>query len=114
MKALDFFRCAIVSVLLALIAPAVTMEMSGPEEGERVVDLSALSQEQFDNASEEEFRQVLASAPHKEIESAEDSFLYPFTHPQILYFYLQAALYLFPFLFLAAICATFWNRKLAK
>lgn len=111
MKASDFFRCAIVSLLLAFFAPAVTMEISGPEEGERVVDLSALSEEQFDNASEEEFKLLLANAPHKEIDSAEEEFFYPFTHPQILYFYLQGSLYHFPFLFLASICASFWNRK---
>ncbi|MGY4532086.1 hypothetical protein ACVW0Y_001202 [Pseudomonas sp. TE3786] len=114
MKALDLLRCALVSLLFALIAPALTMQVSGPEEGDVVIDMSAISAEQLENATQEELQTMLATVPSKEIESSEESFLYPFTHPQIWYFYLTAVAHILPFIFLAAVSASFLNRKSAK
>ncbi|XQE68246.1 hypothetical protein ACOAPY_06600 [Pseudomonas sp. P3C3] len=112
MKALDLLRCTIISLLLSLAAPGLTMQSAAPEEGEVVMDLSAVSEEQLENAAtEEEFENLISSIPKKEIESSWEGSLYAFSHPQIFYFYLVAAAYIFPFIFLASVASSFLSIR---
>ena len=87
------------------------MQSSAPEEGEVVMDLSAISEEQLENSTTEELEKLISSAPQKEIEDSWEGSLYAFSHPQVLYFYLEAAAYIFPFIFLASVASSFLSIR---
>jgi hypothetical protein len=101
-------------MLFSIAAPALTMQAAAPEEGEFVIDISEISEEQLENSTIEELQSTLLKAPHKEIESSSESFAYAFTHPQIIYFYLEAVAFIFPFIFLAAVISSFLNTRKSK
>ncbi len=87
------------------------MQSSGPEEGEVVMDLSAISEEQLENATAEELEKLISNTPKKGIEGSWEGPLYAFSHPQVFYFYLEAAAYMFPFIFLASVASSFLSIR---
>ena len=87
------------------------MQSSAPEEGEVVMDLSAISEEQLESSTTEDLEKLISSTPKKEIEGSWEGSLYAFSHPQVLYFYLETAVYMFPFIFLASVASTFLSIR---
>lgn len=105
----DLIRCVVVSVVLSVIAPILTLQTFGPEEGDVAYDLAAVPGIDFENSTEQEIAAALEKIPSKTIESSSEAFLYPFTDPSILYVYFLTAAHMFPFVFLAAVFSSFWN-----
>lgn len=110
MTLLAWTRCLVVSVAIALIATPLSIISYVPDETEEVIDLSELEPERTSQMSAQELEDYVTSLPTRRLEGLE-RFTYPFTHPQILHFYLQGVIMWFVGLFIATVLVTFWNTR---
>jgi len=100
--------CLTVSLMLSLSAPLLTMQVAMPAEDEAVYDLSVVTNEEIARGGVET---ALEASPRRELHGWWERFTYPFTHPQIGYFYLKASIAIFPFVFAAAALASYLNVR---
>ena len=106
-----FFRCVVVSLVIALITTFVsTTIVSVPKSGEFVMDLEHVDADGIEHMSDQEFLHHIESIPYRQVSGLE-RFTYAFTHPQIWYFLARAFFTWFVALLIATLLISFWNLK---
>lgn len=103
-------RCFLVSLIVAVFATPLSMSFYSVTltSEEEVWDLSKIDSEKVVNGSLKEVQEHMESIPTKRLSFIE-SVIYPFTHPQILLFFLQGLITWFSAIFVATVLTTYLN-----
>ena len=101
------WRCLLVSLLVSVLGPAFMMTLM---VGEEAVDLSGTTAEELQSASTEELGELIQEEA-RPVTGIVDRFRIVFSHPQIAWFYFDAAVSMFCLVFPATLVASLWSVR---
>lgn len=100
-------RCLVVSIVFSIIAPLFTFMVFVPEEGAEVPCHDTTDPDAMAEMTPDERAIHLIKTVKLRKLTGIDRFIYPFTFPGVLYYYLRAAVAMFIPLFLSSIISSF-------
>ena len=101
-----WLRSLLISIVVSILIPLVTFTIGVSEEWTEVPSFENLDSESMSNMTTGEMEVYLNKNIKMKKLSGFDKYIYPFTHPQIWYFYRRAILSIFIFVFIATVISS--------
>jgi len=112
-----WFRSLLVSIVISMLMPLFTFSIGVSTESTEVPSLENVDPELMSKMTAEEQEAYLIKNVKMKKLSGFDKYIYPFTHPQIWYFYTKAVFSIFIFVFIATmisstLCVQYFIKRL--
>ena len=114
MKKNIFIRSLIVSIIIAVITPCITMSIYVPEEGANIPDFNSIDETKLDGMTTIQKNEYIKNNIKMKEVTGIERFTHIFSLPNILTFYWRAAFMMFIPIFISTFFCSFLTIKSLK